>query len=73
MHFLCRSVVEHFNCKWPLYPTADCALENYLCQGETEDMARRVAYHQRIQKLPGKFILGSGVSVVCIVSQILHV
>ena len=37
--FICRSaVVEHFDCKWPLYSvTANRAWENCLCQGRTEE------------------------------------
>ena len=52
--FICCSVVEHFNCKWPLYSvTADRACEN--CYGTEErqtkqsDMAQWTAYHQEHQ------------------------
>jgi len=60
--FTCRSVVERFNCKWPLYSiTADRVCENCLCRCGTEerqtkqsDMPQWTAYHRRTPKLSGR-------------------
>ena len=62
MVFICRSVVEHFNCKWSLYSvSADHAYDNCVCQRVTEDCQKKqsdrdqgIAYHQRIPKLSGR-------------------
>ena len=60
--FICRSAVECFNCKWPLYSvTADRARKNCLCRCGTEERqtkqsnkAQWIAYHQRTPKLSGR-------------------
>jgi len=60
--FVRRSMVERFNCKWPLYSvTADRVRENCLRWCRTEerqtkqsDMAQWTAYHRRTPKLSGR-------------------
>ena len=62
MVFTYRSVVECFNCKWPLYSvTADCVRENCLCRCGTEErqtkqseMPQLTAYHWRTPKVSGR-------------------
>ena len=76
--YACCSVVECFNCKWPLYSvTAGHAYENCLCQEEQKNaklynqtcfkgLLIIIEYQNFLEK--GKLIV-SGASVVCIVSH----